>query len=349
MTGNRSRLDRTPPGDRRPADSPLVLRSPPPPEDEAAESLAALEGAADPLFATQAAQLVEYLKSRQSELARRQQTLDEQALALEQARQELDCRGAGAASGRSDGSSDEPDRDSPRVIRGEFGGSTAAARSSTPLDSPVAPSISLGAAPHGPARVESSNRRTAGAPLSASTDDSALERRLDDLQQRELDLVRREETARQLLQDVRRLHQESLETRIVTEQLWVQLAGRLPHDELTRSLAQLRRQLDEHYREARAEVAEQQRQARETAAKLEQQQQHLRRQRRDLQAWVDNRHAEFELEAARLLAAQQELERRQRQLDQFRLQADEEIQQHQRQIRQLTAQLRCREELGRVA
>lgn len=164
-----------------------------------------------------------------------------------------------------------------------------------------------------------------------------------------VDAPRQAAAARQLLAEARRIHLETLEQRMVIEQLRLQLSAAAPSVDLQTAFRRLQAQFQRQHRQAWEELAEQEDETRELLAELEQRQAQLRRQRRDLQNWVAQRYEDFEQLIGRLSAREQELERQQREIDQLRQRECDQAAEYQRQIRQLTAQLRCRDELGRVA
>lgn len=366
----------------------------------------------DPLLATQAAQLVDYIRTRQADLARRQEQLDAQREHFEQARDEFERTrrelradvARTTAEFETQNASDEAIQLLLEQLEQQRCHAANPSRSAAPTSAPVvsregradavampagsaqrvdasrsskndavspwsaAPPIgangpseraahrsasSASAPSRGSEPISPSSTTAAPAPAPAPPSTEGLPPdwnvRLAELERREAEVARRSAATEHLLAEARQRHQEALELRIVTEQLWGQLAGRMVPDDLTRSLRQLRSKLDAHYRQAREELDDQQDHVAELVERLDQQQQHLRRQRRDLQAWVDRRHEELEQAHGQLLARQQEVERGQRQLEALRAAMDEEAREYQRQIRQLTAQLRCRDELGRVA
>ena len=68
----------------------------------------------------------------------------------------------------------------------------------------------------------------------------------------------------------------------------------------------------------------------------------------ELQAWVLRRHEELEQQRLQLITREQELDAQERARQEIHSRVEEEILGYQRQIRQLSAQLRCKQELGRL-
>ena len=135
--------------------------------------------------------------------------------------------------------------------------------------------------------------------------------------------------------DVTRMHQESLEMRMVTEELWAQLAGRMAPATLTKSIATLRSKMADHYQLANAHLATQKQELTELGANLNTKYQSLNDQRQNLQQWVNRRNEEIEQQAARLVAREQELERQERQYKQQLTDWEAERLDHQEELRRL--------------
>lgn len=113
---------------------------------------------------------------------------------------------------------------------------------------------------------------------------------------------------RQLREELGRMHRETLEIRLATEELWVQLAGAAPPAALTRSLGRIRTKLAEQYAQANAELAERKRELETIRARLEEQFRKLLEQRRRFDGWAAGRRQECESQASRLIAREQQLQ-----------------------------------------
>ena len=143
--------------------------------------------------------------------------------------------------------------------------------------------------------------------------------------------------------------QQLVELQLACELRWSELLGRQTEPELIRSVGQLRAELASVHDESLRATRQQRELAERLLTELDQRQRQLRKQREDWQTWVLRRHEELEVQAAQLVAQQQELQRTARQLSDAREASQQEIRGYQRQIRQLSAQLRCKTELSRVA
>jgi hypothetical protein len=147
----------------------------------------------------------------------------------------------------------------------------------------------------------------------------AAERRreMDDLEQKRLALRRRGEQVdrsrvalHQMREDLRRTHRETLEIRLASEELWVQLSETAPAAVANRLLEQLRAKLADQYRLAGAELAEQNEELLSLRAELADLHRKAVCERQDFQQWAARRQAETERKAAELAAQQEQLDRR---------------------------------------
>ena len=135
------------------------------------------------------------------------------------------------------------------------------------------------------------------------------------------------------------MHRETLEIRLATEELWVQLSGTAPAATLTQTLGQVRAKLAEQYRMANAELAGQRKELDEIRAQLAAQHEKLMVQKRDLDAWASRRQEEIQEQAARLVAREQELERQDAEFQQRSRESQIEQLDYRRQIFSLRMQL----------
>jgi len=161
----------------------------------------------------------------------------------------------------------------------------------------------------------------------------ALARKVENLDQRRAAIE-------QLQADVTRMHRESLEMRLATEELWAQLSGRMAPAQLTQSLGQIRSRLADHYRLANESLAQQKEELTVLGTRLDAKKKELATHRKDLQDWVHQRHAEIEQQAARLVAREQELDRQETQFKEAEREWDEERLRYQEEIRHLHSRLR---------
>jgi hypothetical protein len=110
------------------------------------------------------------------------------------------------------------------------------------------------------------------------------------------------------------MHRETLEIRLATEELWVQLSGAAPPAALTRSLGRIRTKLADHYRLANAELKEQKQELENLRNQLAEQHEKLLRQKEQFDGWIARRREETDKQAARLVAREAEFDRREAEL-----------------------------------
>jgi septal ring factor EnvC (AmiA/AmiB activator) len=110
------------------------------------------------------------------------------------------------------------------------------------------------------------------------------------------------------------MHRETLEIRLATEELWVQLAGAAPPAAMTYSLGRIRTKLADHYRLANAELQAQKNELEKIRCQLVEQHQQLVEQKSQFEQWATGRHDEIEQQAARLVAREEHLHSQQAEL-----------------------------------
>jgi hypothetical protein len=101
------------------------------------------------------------------------------------------------------------------------------------------------------------------------------------------------------------LHRQSLEMRLIAEQLWAQISGRLPPAEVTQAIAQMRLKLAEQYRIEEDQLAARRNELIELSQRIAAQHHELTTLRSGLRDWAAARQAEIEQQAATLVARQQ--------------------------------------------
>ena len=137
-----------------------------------------------------------------------------------------------------------------------------------------------------------------------------------------------------------RMHRESLEMRLCTEQLWADLSGRASQPELTQRLARLRRGLADHFQLASQSLARQKDELQQLLSRLARQQKKIEVQRTELQRWAAQRQTALEEEAARLLSRQHALDRQDVEIRGLREQWEAQRREYQEEIRGLMSRLR---------
>lgn len=141
-------------------------------------------------------------------------------------------------------------------------------------------------------------------------------REMDELEQKRAALRRRSEQVdrsrvalQQVREDLRRVHRETLEIRLASEELWVQLSETAPAAVANRLLEQLRAKIAEQYRLASAELAQQKEELLSLRTELAEAHQKVVYDRQDLQQWAARRQAELDRKAAELDSRKKQLDR----------------------------------------
>jgi hypothetical protein len=176
----------------------------------------------------------------------------------------------------------------------------------------------------------------------------ALEHRhaLAELEEKRQALKRRSEqidqnwaALEQLRSDLGHMHRETLEIRLATEELWVQLAGTAPPAAITHSLGQIRSRLADHYRLVNADLAEKKKELQSLYDQLASRHEKLRRHKEELDRWSAARQEEIQQQARRLLDREQQLDRHETQFNDMARQWETERLEYQQEIRRLRLQL----------
>jgi len=160
----------------------------------------------------------------------------------------------------------------------------------------------------------------------------AVQRRAEHMDQCRLAL-------RQLRAELGRMHRETLEIRLATEELWVQLSGAAPPAALTHSLGRIRSKLAEHYRLANAELQEQKAELEGIRSQLAEQYAKLVQQKRQFDQWAAARRAEAQQEAERLVTRERQLHEQETDLHDRCHRWQAERLQYQHEIRSLQSRL----------
>ncbi len=137
--------------------------------------------------------------------------------------------------------------------------------------------------------------------------ETELQKRRQAVQRRGEHVDRCKTALEQLRAELGRMHRETLEIRLATEELWVQLSGAAPPAALTRSLGRIRTKLAEQYRTANAELHARKDDLKSIRGQLAEQHEKLLKQKQDYEQWVAQRHDDSEQQAARLIAREEQL------------------------------------------
>jgi hypothetical protein len=112
----------------------------------------------------------------------------------------------------------------------------------------------------------------------------------------------------QLRGELDRLHRETLEIRLATEELWAQLSGAAPPAALVQSLARIRGKLAEHYRLANLELHKQKEELERVRGQLADEREKLAQAKGCYEQYVAAEQREAQLQASRLIARERQLD-----------------------------------------
>ncbi len=138
------------------------------------------------------------------------------------------------------------------------------------------------------------------------------------LDQQQKRLTTREKSLEQIHGEVTQLHRETLEVRIVIEEVWGRLSKTANPAAITQSVAAARKKLTDQLQFQRQELTKQNEDVQRFTSRLAEQHLSLEQQKQQLQAWAQRRHEEVEQQAARLVKREQELDSQQTESDALR-------------------------------
>jgi hypothetical protein len=177
------------------------------------------------------------------------------------------------------------------------------------------------------AAIEAAQHKHVSAPAAMAEDPhpaaEELDRRQREIQQATAELEQKRQAVQrradhvdqcraaleQLRAELGRMHRETLEVRVATEELWVQLSGAAPPAALVRSLGRIRTKLADQYRQANAELAGQKKELEAIRAQLSIEHERLVEHKQQFEQWAADRREECERQASRLVAREQEIHR----------------------------------------
>jgi hypothetical protein len=166
--------------------------------------------------------------------------------------------------------------------------------------------------------------------------EAEIEQKRREVQERSEQADQAHAALEQFRAELGRIHRETLEIRLATEELWAELSGSAPPAALTRSLGRIRTRLADHYRVANLELHQKKEELERLRAQLSEQYEKLVRKKRNFDAWAAECRTEVEQQAERLVARGEELQRREADMNEHarRAQADKlELQQEIRRLR----------------
>jgi hypothetical protein len=144
------------------------------------------------------------------------------------------------------------------------------------------------------------------------------EKRRCELDKRQRFLEKRTEALEVLQSDVSKLHKACLEMRLVTEQVWADMADRTDAGQMTHRIAQARRQWSEFVQDELQQVEDRKGEVAGLLTKLQEEHKRLGMEKGELRKWIDRRYREIEEQAARLITRQRELNEEALSIDQLK-------------------------------
>jgi hypothetical protein len=166
----------------------------------------------------------------------------------------------------------------------------------------------------------------------------------DDRQQRlnaRQDWIERQKAGlEQVRSEILGLHRQSLEMRLIAEQLWSQITGRLTPADVTHAVAQLRLKLTEQYKLEEQHLDAKREELVALGERLTAQHAELKQLQAGLRDWTAARQSEIEEQAAALVQRELALDADEEQHRQAQHGWQSDRRRFEQQIRDLTAQLR---------
>ena len=106
------------------------------------------------------------------------------------------------------------------------------------------------------------------------------------------------------------MHRETLDVRLATEELWVQLSGTTPSAALAESLAEMRNRLSQHYRESAADLDRQKSELETARAEMAEQLEAVMKRKHAIDDWARSQEGELRQQAKRLREREADIQRR---------------------------------------
>jgi hypothetical protein len=166
-----------------------------------------------------------------------------------------------------------------------------------------------------------------------------LEKKRATLQRRGAEIDRCRAGLLDLRAELQRMHRETLETRLATEELWLKLSGGTAPAALTRSMSRIRNRLADHYQQANSELAKRKEELENLRDQLVEQFRNLAQQKRELQRGVVERQQDAQCQGSEITAREQALFEQQARFEQQTQQWQIERMQYEQEIRHLRLEL----------
>jgi len=175
--------------------------------------------------------------------------------------------------------------------------------------------------------------------LRSSAEAEAADRRTR-LEARQEWIERQKAGLDQVRDEALRLHRQSLEMRLLAEQIWSQINRALMPADVAQAVAQLRLKLAEQYRVEEDQLARRQDELIALSEKIAGQHRDLTQLKSGVREWATARQAEIERQAATLVQRELALDAQQEEFRQAAQNWNADRRRYEQQIRDLTAQLR---------
>jgi hypothetical protein len=176
--------------------------------------------------------------------------------------------------------------------------------------------------------------------LRAATEGVLADRRLR-LDARQQWIERQKAGLEQVRDEALSLHRQSLEMRLIAEQVWSQITGALGPTQASQAIAQLRLKLAEQYRLEEDQLTARREEMVQLGERIGDQYRELTQLKNGVREWASAREADIEQQAAALVEREITLDAQQQEVVKARQQWDRERRALEQQIRELTSQLRA--------
>ena len=144
----------------------------------------------------------------------------------------------------------------------------------------------------------------------------------------------------QVRDEALRLHRQSLEMRLLAEQVWSQVTGTVSPAEVTQALAELRLKLAEQYKIEEQLLAKRREELLALSEKLAAQHAEISQLRDGVRDWGNARQADIERQAATLVERELALDAQQEEMREREQRWNSDRRRYEQQVRDLSARLR---------
>ena len=186
---------------------------------------------------------------------------------------------------------------------------------------------------------QKSRQRQAIDELRKAAEDEVADRRMR-LEARQQWIERQKAGLEQVRDEALRLHRQSLEMRLLAEQVWSQVTGTVSPAEVTQALAELRLKLAEQYKIEEQLLAKRREELLALSEKLAAQHAEISQLRDGVRDWGNARQADIERQAATLVERELALDAQQEEMREREQRWNSDRRRYEQQVRDLSARLR---------